>query len=171
MLPRIDRPLLRTGGVNLLKQADDDEDFSTETEKMMKDDPGLKGAMLYARRRRIEKATARELARNAAISTTLPLFQFVNEKGEDTVDAFIARQTPTKRRRTRGCGRESSRRRKEDNKMTRTKSRDRGTHAGRIEDGVRRSSGGSILFGKAIRGVCREADMEKIMSDAPGLFA
>ena len=67
-----------------MKQADDDEDFSTETEKMMKEVPGLKGAMLYARRRIIEKATARELARNAAISTTLPPFQFVNEKGEDT---------------------------------------------------------------------------------------
>ena len=56
MLPRIDRPLLRAGGLSLLKQADDDEDFSTETEKMMKVVPGLKGAMLYARRRRIKKS-------------------------------------------------------------------------------------------------------------------
>ena len=161
MLPRIDRPLLRAGGLSLLKQADDDEDFSTETEKMMKVVPGLKGAMLYARRRIIEKATAREMARSAASSTTLPPNQFVNEKGEDTVDEFIAKQKRTKRSRTRGCGRESSRRRKEDKKRTRTKSRDRGTHAGRIEDGVRRSSGRSILFGKAIIGVYREADMEK----------
>ena len=128
----IDRPLLRAGGLNLLKQADDDEDFSSETEKMMKVVPGLKGAMLYARRRMNEKATAREIAR----SLTLPPFQFVNESGEDTVDAFIAKQKRTKRSRTRGCGRESSRRRKEANKRTRTKSRDRGAHAGRIEDGV-----------------------------------
>ena len=103
----IDRPLLRAGGLSLLKQADDDEDFSSETEKMMKVVPGLKGAMLYARRRIIEKATAREMARSAAISTTLPPFQFVNEKGEDTVDAFIAKQKRTKRSRTRRCGRES----------------------------------------------------------------
>ena len=75
-----------------MKQADDDEDFSTETEKMMKEAPGLKGAMLYARRRIIEKATAREMARSVASSTTLPPFQFVNEKGEDTVGAFIAKQ-------------------------------------------------------------------------------
>ena len=53
--PRVDRPLLRIGGVNLVKQADDDEDVSTETEEMMKEVPGLKGAMLYARRRRIGK--------------------------------------------------------------------------------------------------------------------
>ena len=53
--PRVDRPLLRIGGVNLVEQADDDEDVSTETEEMMKEVPGLKGAMLYARRRRIEK--------------------------------------------------------------------------------------------------------------------
>ena len=114
------------------EQADDDEDFSSETEKMMKVVPGLKGAMLYARRRMNEKATAREIAR----SNTVPPFQFVNEKGEDTVDAFIAKQKRTKRSRTRGCGRESSRRRQEGNKRTRTKSRDRGAHAGRIEDGV-----------------------------------
>ena len=144
----------------MLKQADDDEDFSTETEKMMKVVPGLKGAMLYARRRRIEKATARETARSAASSTTLPPNQFVNEKGEDTVDEFIAKQKRTKRSRTRGCGRESSRRRKEDKKRKHTKSRDRGTHAGRWKHRGR-SSGRSILFDKAIIGVYREADMEK----------
>ena len=81
MLPRIDRPLLRAGGLSLLKQADDDEDFSTEIEKMMKDGPGLEGAMLYARRRRIQKAAAMERAECVASSTTLPPFQFVNEKG------------------------------------------------------------------------------------------
>ena len=63
--------------MNLLKPADDDEDVSTETEKMMKEVPGLKGAMLYARRRRIEKATA------------------------DEVDEFIEKQKHTNQRRLR----------------------------------------------------------------------
>ena len=60
---RVDRPLLRIGGVNLVKQADDDEDVSTETEKMMNEVTGLKGAMLYARRRRIEKSYRRRSGR------------------------------------------------------------------------------------------------------------
>ena len=102
----IDRPLLRAGGLSLLKQADDDEDFSSETEKMMKVVPGLKGAMLYARRRMNEKKAASEKTLHAALlpASTLPPFQFVNEKGEDTVDAFIAKKKRTKRSRTRGCG-------------------------------------------------------------------
>ena len=61
--PRVDRPLLRIGGGNLVKQADDDEDVSTETEEMMKEVPGLKGAMLYARRRRIETSYRRRSGR------------------------------------------------------------------------------------------------------------
>ena len=158
----IDRPLLRAGGLSLLKQADDDEDFSTETEKMMKVVPGLKGAMLYARRRIIEKATAREMARSAASSTTLPPNQFVNEKGEDTVDEFIAKQKRTTCSRKRERRRTKQRRRRGDKYVASTskkdeasesllkgrKSRDRGTHAGRRKH--HRLSSGSSQWSEAV---------------------